>query len=312
MGKKRLADEMENEQIVLRYHDISKIYEYSISTVFAQRGAGKSNFIKNHIKENLYRVGTFVVFNGTESLNHSYNEMGVAPIFIYNYVNDEIMTKMCERQEKRANKAKRDPSINPTLMMIFDDMMAFKKAMATDQMRNMFLNGRHYKLMVVIAVQYIKDLPTSMRDNIDYVYALKTTKRPARKRLYEEFFSQFSSLKVFEAALDFYTDEHGVLVLDNKAPGSKPEDIYFYYKPKYITERLKLGSEEVWEFNEQFYNGLDDTGAKEYPDEGDEDESDDETLDLTDQLEQKPLRAVATMFAKADKSGNIIHEKALR
>ena len=49
------------------------------------------------------------------------------------------------------------------------------------------MNGRHYKLLFVLTMQFALGITTPFRTNIDYVFILRENIVSNRKRLYEHY-----------------------------------------------------------------------------------------------------------------------------
>ena len=50
-------------------------------------------------------------------------------------------------------------------------------------MRSVFMNGRDYKLLFLLTMQYALGIPPNLRTNIDYVFILRENYVSNRKRL---------------------------------------------------------------------------------------------------------------------------------
>ena len=59
--------------------------------------------------------------------------------------------------------------------------------------REIFMNGRHRHVTLVIAVQYVMDMPPDLRTQVDYVFALRENVIKNRERLYRQFFGFLTS-----------------------------------------------------------------------------------------------------------------------
>ena len=59
------------------------------------------------------------------------------------------------------------------------------------------MNGRHYKLLFLLTMQYALGIPPNLRTNIDYVFVLRENYVSNRKRLYEHYAGMFQHLKCF-------------------------------------------------------------------------------------------------------------------
>lgn len=53
-------------------------------------------------------------------------------------------------------------------------------------MRELFMNGRHRRMFVLIAMQYVLDMPPDLRSQVDYVFALRDTIHSSRDKLWKQ------------------------------------------------------------------------------------------------------------------------------
>ena len=60
-------------------------------------------------------------------------------------------------------------------------------------MRLLFMNGRHWKIMLVITMQYPLGVPPNLRTNIDYAFILRAPYINNRKRIYENYAGMVST-----------------------------------------------------------------------------------------------------------------------
>ena len=60
------------------------------------------------------------------------------------------------------------------------------------------MNGRHYKILFIITMQYALGVPPSLRTNIDYVFILREPYIANRKRIYENFAGWQCELSAFK------------------------------------------------------------------------------------------------------------------
>ena len=97
-------------------------------------------------------------------------------------------------------------------------------------MRLLFMNGRHWKIMLVITMQYPLGVPPNLRTNIDYTFILREPYINNRKRIYENYAGMFSTFESFCQVMDQCTENYECLVISNNAKSNKLEDQIFWYK----------------------------------------------------------------------------------
>ena len=139
-------------------------------------------------------------------------------------------------------------SIDPRAFVILDDCL-YDNTWARDKlMRLLFMNGRHWKIMLVITMQYPLGVPPNLRTNIDYTFILREPYINNRKRIYENFAGMFTTFESFCQVMDQCTENYECLVIANNAKSNRLEDQIFWYKATSHND-FKLGAKEFWEMS---------------------------------------------------------------
>jgi hypothetical protein len=73
-------------------------------------------------------------------------------------------------------------------------------------------------------------LNVTCRSNVDFVFALKESKRTNRVRIWEDFFGMFDRKQEFMTVFDQCTQNYECLVLDNTTPNTNIEGCIYWYK----------------------------------------------------------------------------------
>jgi hypothetical protein len=110
------------------------------------------------------------------------------------------------------------------------------------------MNGRHWKIMLIITMQYPLGIPPNLRTNIDYVFILREPYLTNRKRIWENYASMFPTLEAFCAVMDQTTENYECLVINNNAKSNKLNDQIFWYKAENHPD-FRLGSKEFWDIS---------------------------------------------------------------
>lgn len=119
-------------------------------------------------------------------------------------------------------------------------------------MRFLFMNGRHFALMVIVAAQWIMDIPAAVRANTDYVFIFNDPILNNRKRFYEHYFGVFKSFAQFEAVYKACTSEYECMVLDNTVQSSDPQDCVFWYRSE-VHKPFRIGAKDYWKYHKSSY-----------------------------------------------------------
>ena len=149
---------------------------------------------------------------------------------------------------KREMEAYKRSNIDPRAFVILDDCLFDDKWTRDKVMRLLFMNGRHWKIMLVITMQYPLGVPPNLRTNIDYVFILREPYINNRKRIYENYAGMFPTFESFCQVMDQCTENYECLVINNSSRSNKLQDQIFWYKAE-PHSNFKLGSKEFWDIS---------------------------------------------------------------
>jgi hypothetical protein len=223
-----------------------------VIVLIGRRDTGKSYLVRDLL---FYHqdipIGT--VISGTEAGNGFYSEH-VPKLFIHDEYNSAIVENILKRQRtvlkqiKKEIEVYRKSSIDPRSFVILDDCLFDNSWTKDKMMRLLFMNGRHWKIMLVITMQYPLGIPPNLRTNIDYVFILREPYISNRKRIYENYAGMFPTFESFCQVMDQCTENFECLVINNNAKSNKLNDQIFWYKAEH-QKNFKLGSKEFWELS---------------------------------------------------------------
>ncbi len=226
-----------------------------VCLMIGKKGTGKSTIVQDIMwfQQNI-PVGT--IMSATEESNEAYSKMA-PPLFIYKNFNAEALERLINRQVKMKSMYKQNGNYLPfdhRAFLLIDDCMYDKKSFRNTLIRELFMNGRHWDLFVLITVQYIMDVTPEIRTNTDYVFALKENIRKNREKMYNEFFGVFPNFTIFDELFLEVTQDYRCLVLDNTVPSTNIEDCVFWYKARERPE-FRLGADFYWDYSEKHVKG---------------------------------------------------------
>jgi len=225
-----------------------------VIVMIGRRDTGKSFLVRDLLYHHQdIPVGT--VISGTEAGNGFYASI-VPKLFIHEEYNTVLIENVLRRQRivlKQINKDMelyRRTAIDPRTFVILDDCLYDNTWSRDKMMRLLFMNGRHWKVMLIITMQYPLGIPPNLRTNIDYVFILREPYISNRKRIWENYASMFPTLEAFSSVMDQTTENYECLVINNNAKSNKLYDQIFWYKAENRPD-FKLGSKEYWEMSKQ-------------------------------------------------------------
>jgi hypothetical protein len=223
-----------------------------VVVLIGRRDTGKSYLVRDllYFHQDI-PIGT--VISGTEAGNGFYSSH-VPKLFIHDEYNTAIIENILKRQKLVLKQVKKEiesykrSNIDPRAFVILDDCLYDNTWTKDKMMRLLFMNGRHWKIMLIITMQYPLGVPPNLRTNIDYVFILREPYLANRKRIYENYAGMFPTFESFCQVMDQCTENYECLVINNNAKSNKLQDQIFWYKAESRPD-FKLGSKEFWEIS---------------------------------------------------------------
>ena len=223
-----------------------------VVVLIGRRDTGKSFLVRDLLYYHQdIPIGT--VISGTEAGNGFYSSH-VPKLFIHDEYNTVIIENILKRQKTVLKQIKKDietykkSNIDPRAFVILDDCLFDDRWTRDKMMRLLFMNGRHWKIMLIITMQYPLGIPPTLRTNIDYVFILREPYIANRKRIYENYAGMFPTFESFCQVMDQCTENFECLVINNNVKSNKLHEQIFWYKAESHKD-FKLGSREFWEIS---------------------------------------------------------------
>ena len=223
-----------------------------VVVLIGRRDTGKSFLVRDLLYYHQdIPIGT--VISGTEAGNSFYSKH-VPKLFIHEEYNMTIIDNILKRQKTVLKQITKDistykkSSIDGRTFVILDDCLYDSSWTRDKLMRMLFMNGRHWKIMLVITMQYPLGIPPNLRTNIDYVFILREPYISNRKKIYDNYAGMFPTFESFCQIMDQCTENYECLVINNNANSNKLQDQIFWYKAESHAD-FRLGSREFWEIS---------------------------------------------------------------
>lgn len=234
-----------------------------VCVLIGRRDTGKSFLVRDLLYYH-QDIPIGVVISGTEEGNGFYGKL-VPRLFIHTEYSSAIIENILKRQKgvlkqiKKELETKKRSTIDPRTFVILDDCLYDASWSRDKLMRLLFMNGRHWKVMLIITMQYPLGVPPTLRTNIDYVFILREPYIANRKRIYENYAGMFPTLESFCQVMDQCTENYECLVINNNSKSNKLSDQVFWYKADAHND-FRLGSKEFWDLSKNM--GSDDEDEK--------------------------------------------------
>jgi len=219
---------------------------------FIGRTASGKSFCMNDILYHKRHFQRVIAYCGSEDTSAELRKK-VPDMLIHDEWDEKLITDIYDKQERqvRLGTAKH-------LLIIVDDMMHHKDLLkCSHTMQRIFFNGRHAKILLLLSMQYCKNLGPDMRQQISYTF-LSFEKLPVNRRiLYDTFNNVFSSYNEFDGVFKTLTQNYTVLVLSNAFSFSDAIDAnVFWYKAK-RHNHYRIGKHSaIWKCQKRKYDPL--------------------------------------------------------
>ena len=242
--------------VQLKKFDMSQIADDKVVVFIGKRETGKSFLVRDmlYYKQDI-PVGT--VISGTEAANSFYGSM-MPGLFIHGEFTEEIINNYLKRQRRIVKEYNANSkTVDPRAFFILDDCLYDNSWIKNKNIRAMFMNGRHYKSLFIITMQYALGIPPNLRTNIDYVFILRENIQANRKRIWEQYAGMFPSFDIFCQVMDQCTEDFECLVINNNSKSNKLEEQVYWYKAD-PHDDFKIGHPSIWQYHRDNYIPEDD------------------------------------------------------
>lgn len=206
----------------IREFKLENIAKNASIVMIAKRGSGKSwcvRAILQHFRD--IPVGTIIA--PTDRMTNFYGTF-YPESFIYYDFNTEILAKVFARQEKIIEKNKElfkyKKKIDTRAILVMDDCLAQKSQWTKDdRIKELLMNGRHYKLMYILTMQFPLGISPELRSQFDYIFLLKEEVMTNLKRIYDHYAGIFPTFESFRQIFTQLTADYGCMVIANTDRG---------------------------------------------------------------------------------------------
>jgi hypothetical protein len=244
-----------------------------VIAVVGLRAVGKTRLITDLVYH-MRKIPMFICMSGNKQERKLY-EKYIHPLCIHKGYKKDITDNLIKQQQRKYKKCalegtdfRSNPDLDSGLII---DTCEFSKDLKKD-IRSLVMNGRQWKIAVIVSFQSIVDISPDIRANIDYLFCFSAGIEDQRK-LYENFFGCFKKFSHFQQAFEKCTGNHECLVLDNTSKSPKIENCVFYHRAT-LGRDYKIGSELLRNYLDSIY-------VKPNDDDDDDDNNDDDSLSVS-------------------------------
>lgn len=243
----------------LRKFDPSKIKDDAVCVFVGRRGSGKT-VILSQIMAYKRHIPGGIVMSGTEDGNGYFSNY-VPDSYVYSDYHPDVIENVLDRQRMMVKKK----LPNAGMFIVLDDLGYDQKTMREKSLRSLFMNGRHFKIFLMMTFQYVRDMSPAIRTNIDYIFILKDNSKENAEKLYQAFGGIFPNYDSFRHTMECCTENYECMVIDNTSHSRKKEECVFWYKAKVYDKPFKMGSAAFWALHKKKYDKHHDDKSRKNP-----------------------------------------------
>lgn len=233
----------------MKRFNLADVPDGAICVFVGKRKSGKSFCMRDFIY-NKRDIPQCWVLSGTEHVNPFFSDFIPSTFIKPEFIPDDY-DMIFKRQEMFKKKMIKNPKkfggADPRIMIVFDDMLHDNSWKKSKQVANIFMNGRHSNITFVLAMQYTKGIPPSLRGNVDYAFIFRDSSEESLKKMYECFGGPCGTLKKFKSLVK-NLDMYECLVICQTADKIKFEDQVKIYKAVDNGD-FKFGSKKMWDYH---------------------------------------------------------------
>ena len=213
-----------------------------------KRGTGKSTLLRDIMYHMRGYIDVPTAMTPTEDSAEMFESCMPASC-VHRDFHEGTVDRIIAHQRKAAKKKKEPRHV----LLVLDDMGFDKKVLKGKNMRDLFMNGRHYSVTLCLTLQYCIDMGPDLRSQIDYCFCLREPIISNRCKLWKYFFGGFSHFQDFCSVFDTCTANNECLVIDNTIKSNNLADFIFYYKASIDIPSFRLGMPQIWKLHSRFY-----------------------------------------------------------
>ena len=236
-------------KLKIRKWDASTLQPSSIVLILGKRGTGKSYLMRDlcyrMAQSRQYSYG--LAMSPTEDVQESFSSF-MPESLVYNDYVEEKVTALMKTQRKmwKAGKGK-------NAYLLLDDCLYNKAILNSTVVKELFFNGRHRRILLMLIAQYAMQVSAELRSQVDYIFVLRENVLANRERIWKNFFGFFNNFSSFCETMDACTENYSALVYDGKASKTNSlEECVFWYRAE-RQPTFRLCDPGYWSLDRKFY-----------------------------------------------------------
>ena len=224
----------------LEKFDASQMQPFTISLLLGRRNTGKSTLLKDllfHLQEH---SDVCICFTPTESAAALFRTITPGALVHDTGLSLAVLEQLMSVQREIG----RTPGKTMRrVTLVLDDCSSNAAALRSPVISDLFRNGRHQKITVLLTSQYATDLNPGLRAQVDYTFCMRDGCVQNKKRLHQLYAGSIAKFEDFSSVFNTVTSNYGVFAVDNTAVDGDVESTTFWYRASLKIPSFRLSNE---------------------------------------------------------------------
>jgi tRNA A37 threonylcarbamoyladenosine biosynthesis protein TsaE len=218
-----------NKTIRLKKFNLNNIKDGEIMYIIGSKGAGKTTLIKDILNKKVY--DQIYVFSPSIHINE-YNDVTSSLNQFDKYDDTRIGNIIKNKEFQKKN------NMNYQTVIVIDDCFQSKSQFNKKNFREMFFNGKHLNISLILTSQYYMSLPHIINNNVDHTFVLKCYDISlCVDKLYQNCGHIVNINKnILKQLLKKSSVNYEMLVINEHAINSELNNTLFWYKANYSSK----------------------------------------------------------------------------
>ncbi|XWV24557.1 A32-like packaging ATPase [Tupanvirus deep ocean] len=220
--------------------------------IIGKNGSGKYLFQKDII-HHFRNVPGGAVITSSDKMNSFYKHF-FTDLYVHHSMTESILKKIKFRQCVMIEKEKNNKEYDASAILIIDNCLSNNDLLDDNDIFEILLNSRGYKLTFVLNVDSAYDLSSDFIMNFDYVFLLNDNDKNNKIVLWDNLKNILPTYESFEKVFSICTQNYGAMVIDTKKICDNPMEKIYWFRAKNEQSEFIFGSEKFIDLHKKYYD----------------------------------------------------------
>jgi hypothetical protein len=212
----------------------------STVSIFGKRNTGKS-FYARYL---LYLLKDYLPWGWclTNTPHNGWWQQMIPEKRIFHGWRPDVIKGIVEDQKKRIRRT----DINPFVFIILDDIVSDNALRYDATLRELYYEGRHYGIFILICAQYVYGLPPGNRANTDFMVTFNQHQHRQIKQIQEDYCTEYKNWQYLRKDFQKLLGDHECIIVNQRDPDLRGVERY-YIDVADEPPPFYMGTKNYWE-----------------------------------------------------------------